>query len=168
MLFIHKLRYALSEKPFLLKEAGAKDVLYSKIRDSIALLGDNEYRQELFHFHTRKHFISLNVMQVLNAVKRENNPVITEIANIVFSKFNYKPDANSYCIPMIKMNIRSFSILNPDSLAEKYAAMEIENKRMERQLSYFYNSIKKQDSSARFLDLVRDISNNPQMSISVV
>lgn len=114
-----------------------KDVRQQLIREIIADMGlgrpeTKRYRDTVFHFHTRRHYLGLNLMHLIQMVKKENNPRLATFVERIVGDFSYIPDANSYCAPMIRLQVQSKSILmQPEDFAALFVGIEIDNRETE-------------------------------------
>lgn len=130
---------------------------------SMSMSGDSQqYRSKIFHFHTRQHYISLNLMRLMLAIKNDQNESLLSAVKQVIGDFSYIPNSNSYCEPMIKLQISSASILmQKEDFVKKYATMETENKRLEQKIKHCSAIIKQFGASQSLSDLAKLISKSP-------
>lgn len=123
-----------------------------------------EYRQTIFGFYTRRHYISLNLMKLIGEVKKENNPKLAYLVERVVGDFSYIPDSNSYCEPMIRLQIQSASILmQQEDFVNKFVAIELENQRLEQKIKNCYVLINKNHASHPLIELATKLDIKPDM-----
>ena len=142
-------RSRLAEKSYLAKEALVKSHFVNIILEELNIHHPvtRRYRETIFNFHTRRHFLSLDLMDIIKAVHLENNPQLLKEVQFIVGEFSYIPNANSYCPPMIRLNIQSSSILRPsDEFASDAVDIEINNQRLERKINRCQSVINKYNS----------------------
>lgn len=138
MNLITSIRYHFADKAYYAKEKKLKLAMIADLSVEVnrPYPSKLKYRDTVFHYHTRRHFLSLNLMRLINAIKQENNARLAHFIERVVGDFDYKTNANSYCEPMIRLNIQSHSILQPvEEFSEKSVEIEIKNQRLERKIN---------------------------------
>lgn len=167
MSLITAVRDHLSDLAYSAKEKQIKYALITEIKDDMSLYSsaNTQYRKKIFDFYTRRHFLSLNLMRIIKAVQKENNPSLNQLIGSIVGDFSYIPNANSYCKPMIRLNIQSDSILRPESeFVSSAVDIEINNKRIERKITRCYTVIKKLNVSKSLTHLAFIINATPDVS----
>lgn len=123
-----------------------------------------EYRETIFGFHTRRHHISLNLMKLINEVKKENNSKLAYLIERVVGDFSYIPNSNSYCVPMIRLQIQSASVLmQQEDFVNRFVDMELENQRLEQKIKDCCALIKKKQFSQPLTDLAIKLETKPDL-----
>lgn len=175
MTVLQTFRYNLADLARRGKEQRIKQQLVSHIIDglntpyqpAISYPKVPQYRETIFNFYTRRHYISLNLMRIINAVKKEKNDKLAHEIDVVVGDFSYIPDVNSYCQPMIRLQIQSQSVLRPaDEFASDSADIEINNHRMELKIVHCCELIKKYQVSDSLLDLMATVHHKPDIVFS--
>lgn len=175
MTILQTVRYNLADLARRGQEQKVKKTLVNHIlaglntpyQPSISYQETPQYRETIFDFYTRRHYISLNLMRIINAVKKENNAKLAHEVDVIVGNFSYIPDANSYCQPMIRMNIRSNSILRPaDEFASDSADIEINNQRMELKTIRCCDVIKKYQVDTSLSELIDIVGNKPDIVLN--
>lgn len=122
------------------------------------------YRETVFNFHTRRHYLGLNLMQIIQMVKKENNPRLSLLVEKIVKNFSYIPDANSYCIPMIRLQIQSKSILmQPEDFAALFVTIEIENRLTEQSIKQCCSAIQEYQVSEPLKELAKKLLSKPDL-----
>lgn len=154
------IRYHFADKAYYAKEKKLKLAMIADLAVEVTRPYPSKlkYRETVFHYHTRRHFLSLNLVRLINVVKQENNAHLAQFIERIVGDFDYKPNANSYCEPMIRLNIQSHSILLPvEEFSAKSVEIEIQNQRIERKINRCCETIKTYDVKAELLSLVKQL-----------
>lgn len=91
MTIIQTVRYNLADLARRGKERRMKQQLSRYILDGLNASYEPfkhyknaiQYRETIFNFYTRQHYISLNLMQIINAVKKENNDKLANDIDVI-------------------------------------------------------------------------------------
>lgn len=162
------IRYHFADKAYYAKEKKLKLAMIADLAVEVnrPYPSKLKYRETVFHYHTRRHFLSLNLVRLIKTIKQENNARLAQIIERVVGDFDYKPNANSYCEPMIRLNIQSHSILQPvEEFSAKAVEIEIQNQRLERKINRCCEIIKLYDVKAELLSLVAQLEQEPDTKI---
>ena len=172
MSIIQTVRYNLANLARRGKEQQTKQQLDRLIRDGLnepykpfmAVQEVSDYRETIFGFHTRRHHISLNLMKLINEVKKENNSKLAYLIERVVGDFSYIPNSNSYCVPMIRLQIQSSSVLmQQEDFVNRFVGMELENQRLEQKIKDCCALIKKKQFSQPLTDLATKLDTKPDL-----
>lgn len=158
------IRYHFADKAYYAKEKKLKLAMIADLAVEVTRPYPSKlkYRETVFHYHTRRHFLSLNLVRLINVVKQENNALLAQFIERIVGDFDYKPNANSYCEPMIRLNIQSSSILLPvEEFSSKAVEIEIQNQRLERKINRCCEILKAYDVKAELLSLVSQLEQEP-------
>lgn len=148
-----------------------KDVKKQLIREIVAEIGlrnpaSKPYRDTVFHFHTRRHYLGLNLMNLIQMVKKENNLRLAAFVDRIVGDFSYIPDANSYCIPMIRLQIQSKSVLmQPEDFAELFVSIEIDNRVTEQKVKQCCSAIQEHQVSEPLKALASKLLSSPDRGL---
>lgn len=162
--FVRKLRKeAIKNKK---KESNATQAIMIAL--SMAMTGTNrQYRETVFHFHTRQHYLSLNLMRLMVAIQDEQNESLSSAVKQVVGDFSYIPNSNSYCIPMIRLQISSAAVLmQQEDFVKKYATMETQNKELEQKIKHCQALISQFGASKSLSDFGNLINKAPDAVLS--
>ena len=162
------IRYHFADKAYYAKEKKLKLAMIADLAVEVQRPYPSKlkYRETVFHYHTRRHFLSLNLVRLIKTIKQENNARLAQIIERVVGDFDYKPNANSYCEPMIRLNIQSHSILQPvEEFSAKSVEIEIQNQRIERKINRCCEVIKTYDVKAELLSLVNQLEHEPDRKL---
>lgn len=143
------------------KEANANELIMITL--SMAMTGGSQqYRETILNYHTRQHYLSLNLMRLMVAIQNEQNESLSSAVKQVVGDFSYIPNSNSYCIPMIRLQISSSSVLmQREDFVKKYATIETKNKELEQKIKHCQALISQFGASKSLSDLGKLVNKTP-------
>jgi hypothetical protein len=137
MSILNFLIYHFFELIYAYQDKTTKQLIISKIISDMETIPRQNYLDDCFNYYTKQHVLSSTLMYLITVtVPKLNNFELQAAIDIIVKDFSYFPDSNTYCVPMVKMNLRSSSILmQPDMFAEKVANVAMHVIALERKLT---------------------------------
>lgn len=139
-------------------DKATKELLTAKILSDMDTVPRQAFLQSIFDYYTQRHVLSVDLMQIINSVREEGNLKLrSDIDNIV-KEFSYFPNSNTYCVPMIRLNLQSSSILLPArEFSSMAATVALEAIQIRRKIKRCVVAIKKHHVSQHLLDYVETL-----------